>query len=72
MAAQSAASTKKVLDPPSSRILAHFKYTTLFAGDDEQNRDRNHKFIVQRSIATSVSRTIKDMFDGVYGHSFIS
>jgi hypothetical protein len=41
-----------------------FQYTTLFAGDDEENREVNHKFIVQRNIATSVSRTIKDMFDG--------
>jgi len=39
---------------------------TLYAGDDEGNRDRNHRFIVQRNVATSVSRTIKDMFDGTY------
>ena len=40
------------------------QYTTLYAGDDEQNRDQNHKFIVQRKVATSASHTIKDMFDG--------
>ena len=45
--------------------LAYDQYTTLYAGDDEENRDQNHKFIVQKSVATSVSRTIKDMFDGI-------
>jgi len=56
----SEANTKKVWSPADGLM----KYTTLFAGDDEENRDQNHKFIVQRSIETSVSRTIKDMFDG--------
>jgi hypothetical protein len=59
--AASAEATKKVQAVVSWLI---WQYTTLFAGDDEDNREHNHKFIVQRGVATSVSRTIKDMFDG--------
>jgi len=62
MAAQVGSATEKKVN--AGKEAAHLKYTTLYAGDDEISRDQNHKFIVQRNIATSVSRTIKDMFDG--------
>jgi len=47
--------------PPNPQLT---QYTTLYAGDDDKTRSNNHKFIVQKSITTAVSRTIKDMFDG--------
>jgi|SRR5271156_1550635 len=64
MTAQESSTGTKKVRTSYVQFRAHDQYTTLYAGDDEVNRDENHKFIVQKSVATSVSRTIKDMFDG--------
>ena len=62
--AASATGQRKVVSTCRLGRATNLKYVTLYAGDDEENRDKNHKFIVQRKVATSASRTIKDMFDG--------